>query len=118
MAAGVIGYTILLLFRIILGTFQMGDCPNEYREVANIFMTKSIIDGQNIYSLDVLNGDNPGLIYLYGPLNSLIAAAISTIFPGSITEITKFSVVPASSPYSSVICSFKEETSNISSLIQ
>lgn len=87
MAAGVIGYTILLLFRIILGTFQMGDCPNEYREAANIFMTKSIIDGQNIYSLDVLNGENPGLIYLYGPLNSIIAAAISTVFPGNIVAI-------------------------------
>lgn len=84
MAAGVMGYAILLLFSIFNNAIELAAYPNEYREAANIFMTQSIVNGENIYSLDVLNAENPGLIYLYGPLNSIIASIITIIVPDKI----------------------------------
>lgn len=80
-------YAILLLFSIFTNAMDMAAYPNEYREVANIFMTQSIVNGENIYSLDVLSGEYPGLIYLYGPLNSVIAAAVSLFFPGKVVLV-------------------------------
>ena len=77
-------YAILLLFSIFTNMINTLQYPSEYREAANIFMTKSILNGENIYSLDVLNRVEPGLIYLYGPLESLVAAAFVLLFRVSI----------------------------------
>lgn len=80
MAAGVMVYAVLLLFNIFYNAFDTAAYPNEYREAANVYMTKSIVEGKNIYSLDVLESEEPGLIYLYGPLESIIAAIFVLLF--------------------------------------
>ncbi len=52
--------------------------PNEYREAANVLLTSEFLKGSNIYSLEVLDGKFPPMIYLYGPVYSLITAVFGS----------------------------------------
>ncbi len=64
LVAGILSHTVL----------DMG-IPNEYREAANVFMTEELMKGNNPYALSSLSGDLPPMIYLYGPLYSLLVSA-------------------------------------------
>ncbi len=70
---------LYLVTGILSHTFADVDIPNEYRESANVFMTMELLKGNNPYSLSSLNGDLPPMIYLYGPLYSLITAAFGLL---------------------------------------
>lgn len=77
----VVVYAILLVIRIINAAVQTANFANEYRECANISMTNTILSGVNPYSLSSLEQKLPVICYLYGPLMSIIAAAIAILFP-------------------------------------
>lgn len=79
----IIAYGVFLLARILMSTVTSSAYPSEYREAANIAMTKSIINGINPYSMETLNYKEPVVCYLYGPLMSLLAAGIC-IFTGTL----------------------------------
>lgn len=74
-------YTAFLLYRIVGAMGQTAAYPNEYREAANIAMTQAILDGTNIYSVENAAKAVPTVCYLYGPLMSVMAAAIALVFP-------------------------------------
>ena len=80
-------YAVLLLFNIFTTMVDTAMFPHEYREAANIFMTKAIVDGDNIYSLDVLKRNDPGLVYLYGPLESIIASVFVIVLRADIVSV-------------------------------
>ncbi|MCR5525817.1 MAG: DUF2029 domain-containing protein [Lachnospiraceae bacterium] len=67
-------YTIYLLAGILNHTFTDVNIPNEYREAANVLLTDEFLKGINPYSAEVLKQDMPAMIYLYGPLYSLVTA--------------------------------------------
>ncbi|XME02762.1 hypothetical protein QYZ88_000905 [Lachnospiraceae bacterium C1.1] len=67
-------YTVYLLSKMIGHTFTDVNIPNEYREAANVLLTSEFLKGNNIYSIEALNSDLPPMIYLYGPLYSLVTA--------------------------------------------
>ena len=77
LAIPLIAYTVFLLYRIISASFTNIAIPNEYREAANIELTKAFIHGINPYSLEGLKADTPGIVYVYGPLYSLVTAFVS-----------------------------------------
>ncbi len=70
----VICYTAYLLSGIISHTFLDLNIPNEYREAANVYLTRELMLGKNPYSLSALKDLHPCLIYLYGPLYSMAVA--------------------------------------------
>ena len=74
-------YGLILLVRILGTAAGSAAYPNEYREAANIAMTRSILSGENIYSLSANAGRTPAVCYLYGPLMSVFAAALSFLLP-------------------------------------
>ncbi len=74
-------YAVFILFRIVSAAAQTADYPNEYREAANIAMTQSILNGENIYSEESLGVSVPTVCYLYGPLMSLVAALMAKLLP-------------------------------------
>lgn len=74
-------YAVILLIRMCVAAGQTIDYPNEYREAANVAMTRSILEGTNIYSYPANQGEVPAVCYLYGPLMSLIAAGLSVVLP-------------------------------------
>lgn len=80
-------YTVFLLYRIISSAFGNTAAPNEYREVANIQLTQQFIKGINPYSMDALKGSVPGIVYVYGPLYSLVTALLSFIIPADIITL-------------------------------
>ena len=90
-------YTLLLLIRITAAVFGNISVPNEYREVANIQLTKAFMDGINPYRMSAYDGDIPGIIYIYGPLYSLFTALLGKLIPIDIIAlhymVTLFSVV-------------------------
>ncbi len=90
-------YTVFLLIRICLATFGNISIPNEYREAANIQLTKAFMDGVNPYSLSAYDGEIPGMIYVYGPLYSLFTAFLGKLLPIDIITlhyaVTFFSVL-------------------------
>ena len=90
-------YTLLLLIRITAAVFGNISVPNEYREVANIQLTKAFMDGINPYRMSAYDGDIPGIIYIYGPLYSLFTAFLGKLIPIDIIAlhymVTLFSVV-------------------------
>ncbi|MCR4746333.1 MAG: hypothetical protein K5894_14045, partial [Lachnospiraceae bacterium] len=67
-------YTVYLLSKMLGHTFTDVNIPNEYREAANVLLTSEFLKGNNIYSIEALNSDLPPMIYLYGPLYSLVTA--------------------------------------------
>ena len=73
-------YTVYLLCGILGHTFLDVNIPNEYREAANVLLTKEFLAGHNPYSLAALKSDLPPMIYLYGPLYSIIVAALGVVF--------------------------------------
>ena len=85
-------YILFLLYRIVDAVCVSAPYPNEYREAANIAMTKSILAGENIYSLESLAGAVPPVCYLYGPLMSLFAAALSHILPGVSLQVIHYGI--------------------------
>ncbi len=73
-------YALYLLAGILGHTVMDSGIPNEYRECANVFMTREIMEGRNPYALSSLDGTLPPMIYLYGPLYSLVTALFGKIF--------------------------------------
>ena len=69
-------YAAYLICGIVSHTFSDALIPNEYREGANVFMTMELLKGNNPYSLDALKGEVPPMIYLYGPLYSIVTGAL------------------------------------------
>lgn len=67
-------YILYLLAGILGHTFRDVNIPNEYREAANVLLTDEFLKGINPYSVDALKQDLPAMVYLYGPLYSLITA--------------------------------------------
>ncbi len=86
-AVPVLIYTVYLLTSICITTFSGTAFPNEFREAANVWMTKAIMAGENPYSLSALQGEVPSTFYLYGPLFSIITAAIGSILPVPIVAL-------------------------------
>ena len=80
-------YTVYLLFVIIRASFGSISIPNEYREAANIQLTKTFMEGVNPYSLKAYDGDIPGMIYVYGPLYSLFTALLGLLLPVDIVML-------------------------------
>ena len=80
-------YGIYFISGLLLHTVADADIPNEYREAANVLLTRVFIQGDNPYSLSSLKGELPGFIYLYGPLYSCITAVIASIIPIDIVLI-------------------------------
>lgn len=78
-AIPVVIYIVYLLGAILITTFSGTAYPNEFREAANIQMTRSIMEGSNPYSLETLKSDVPGTFYLYGPLFSLVTALMGIV---------------------------------------
>ena len=76
-----IAYTLVLIFRICDATFTNISIPNEYREAANIQLTKAFMDGTNPYRLSAYDGERPGMIYVYGPLYSILTAFLGKLLP-------------------------------------
>ncbi|MCR4908531.1 MAG: hypothetical protein K5985_06835, partial [Lachnospiraceae bacterium] len=76
-----IAYTLYMLTAMLIHTFADADIPNEYREAANVLLTKAFLDGENPYVLSALTGDTPCFIYLYGPLYSVVTAVLSFVVP-------------------------------------
>ena len=72
-------YAVYVICGIIFHTITDAGIPNEYRECANVLMTMEFIKGNNPYSLDALRGDLPPMIYLYGPLYSLVTAGLGAV---------------------------------------
>ena len=72
-------YAAYLICGIVSHTFSDALIPNEYREGANVFMTMELLKGNNPYSLDALKGELPPMIYLYGPLYSLVTGALGAL---------------------------------------
>lgn len=77
----VVAYILFLLYRIVSAAIMTADFPSEYREAANIAMTRAILDGVNIYSDKCADLNIPTVCYLYGPLMSLLAAGIAKLLP-------------------------------------
>ncbi len=75
----VIIYLIWFLFGIFNHTLMDAGYPNEYREAANVLLTKEFMSGNNPYSLSALNGNLPPMVYLYGPLYSVIVALVGKV---------------------------------------
>lgn len=80
-------YILILLGRILCAAVQTSAWPNEFREAANVQMTRAILSGCNPYAPDSLSGAVPGVCYLYGPLVSCIAALAAKIIPVSLVSI-------------------------------
>ncbi len=80
-------YIAYFLVELIVHTLADASIPNEYREAANVLLTKVFLDGENPYSISALNGELPCYIYLYGPLYSCVTAAIAAILPVDIVFI-------------------------------
>ena len=74
-------YCVYFITELLIHTLADADIPNEYREAANVLLTRVFMNGENPYSLSSLNGDLPGFIYLYGPLYSCVTAIIATVIP-------------------------------------
>ncbi len=83
----VILYTAYLIVMIVSHTIADADIPNEYREAANVLMTRQFSIPSNPYSLDALTEDPPCMIYLYGPLYSIAAAPLAMLFPEALTQV-------------------------------
>ena len=80
-AAAVVFYSVFFVIHIAVSAFAGTQIPNEYREAANVDLTLSIIHGINPYSLAGLDGSEPGLVFQYGPLFSLLVAGVHFIVP-------------------------------------
>ncbi|MCR5627245.1 MAG: hypothetical protein K6F99_07995 [Lachnospiraceae bacterium] len=74
-------YIVYFLAELIMHTVSDANIPNEYREAANVLLTRKFLSGENPYSLSALGGELPPYIYLYGPVYSLVTAFLSFIFP-------------------------------------
>ncbi len=74
-------YTIYMLTAMLIHTFADADIPNEYREAANVLLTKAFLDGGTPYALSAFSGETPCFIYLYGPLYSMVTALLSFLVP-------------------------------------
>lgn len=72
-------YAVYVICGIIFHTITDAGIPNEYRESANVLMTMEFLKGNNPYSPEVLNGELPPMIYLYGPLYSLVIAGLGVL---------------------------------------
>ncbi len=77
----VVIYLVWFLWGIFTHTLQDAGYPNEYREAANILLTKEFLGGGNPYSLSALSGEHPPMVYLYGPLYSVVVALIGKVVP-------------------------------------
>ena len=86
-ALPVLLYTLYFLFGIIYASFKNASIPNEYREAANVLLTNAFREGNNPYALSSLSGEQPGMIYLYGPLYSILVCALSFLIPCGIVTI-------------------------------
>ena len=75
----VVIYTVFLLCRMLFSCYQTLDFANEYREAANIAMTRTLMKGESPYMPSSINGDIPPVCYLYGPLMSMIAAILGLL---------------------------------------
>nr|MCR5233041.1 hypothetical protein [Lachnospiraceae bacterium] len=63
-------------------SFAEASVPNEFQEVSNIQLTESFLHSINPYSEDGAFGrDEPGVLYAYGPVYSLITAGLAKVFP-------------------------------------
>ena len=80
-------YCVYFITELLVHTLADADIPNEYREAANVLLTKELMSGENPYSLSSLEGELPGFIYLYGPLYSCITAVIASVFRVNIVFI-------------------------------
>ena len=76
----IVVYAVYLLYGILSHTILDSGIPNEYREAANVFMTMEFMEGKNPYALSSLGGELPPMIYVYGPLYSLVTAFIGSVF--------------------------------------
>lgn len=85
-AAGVLilVYAAILIFNIGRACLADVSFPNEYREAANIQLTMEFLKGNNPYSLSAYDGSVPGIIYVYGPLYSLLTALFCLIIPADV----------------------------------
>lgn len=72
-------YAVYVICGIIFHTVTDAGIPNEYRESANVLMTMEFLKGNNPYSPEALNGELPPMIYLYGPLYSLVTAGLGVL---------------------------------------
>ena len=77
----VILYALYFVINMCTACFLNMDIPNEYRECANVDLTKCFIKGINPYSAKVLEQDLPTTVYQYGPLFSLLVAAVHFALP-------------------------------------
>ncbi len=78
----VLVYTVLFMYGMTVSSFHEADIPNEIQESVNIQLTQCFLNGINPYLTDVAADTMPpGLIYEYGPVYSLITAAIAKVIP-------------------------------------
>ena len=80
-------YCVYFIAELLVHTLADADIPNEYREAANVLLTRVFMSGENPYSLSSLSGELPGFIYLYGPLYSCVTALIAGVLPVNIVLI-------------------------------
>ncbi len=83
-------YASFLVARMLSAAYISAPYPNEYRESANIAMTDALIRGENIYSPSSLEGEQPPVCYLYGPLMSLTASLIKRVLPSVDTWVIHY----------------------------
>ncbi len=75
----VIIYLVWFIAGIFSHTIRDAGYPNEYREAANILLTKEFLAGNNPYSISALAGEFPPMVYLYGPLYSVVVAIVGSV---------------------------------------
>lgn len=120
LTAVVVIYTIFLIVRIIGACFQTEAYPNEYREAANIAVCQSFLKGVNPYQLETVEQAVPSVCYLYGPVMSLIAAALAIVLPFCSLQLVHYLISFAAillSAFLMTVMIFKRTNNNISSAI-
>lgn len=83
-------YCMYFIAALLVHTFSDANIPNEYREAANVLLTKVFMEGENPYALKALDGELPCYIYLYGPFYSCITAFFARMIPVDIVLIHYF----------------------------
>lgn len=85
LTVGIILFTVFFLYKCISNTVVGLHYPNEYREAVNIEFTKSILNGENPYSLHTLQQKGaPAPCYLYPFIYCYTAAVLSFLFGGNV----------------------------------
>ncbi len=78
----VLVYTAFLLYGITTSSLAEAAIPNEFQEVSNIQLTRSFLNGVNPFSTyGAFGREEPGVLYAYGPVYSLLTAALAKVFP-------------------------------------